>query len=254
VKLKGGEKISSRVVVSNADLKRTFLKLVGSDYLDNQFVSKVMKLKTSVSSFKFHASLRKLPRFTRHFKDGSQQPPMGVTWIAPSVDYVRNCWRDIKERRAPSSPIMEVQTPATYDNSLTPPGNHILSVWCPYVPPHLEDGTWEDESLVERESDIMIERLSRYLPELPESIIDSKLFTPLDLEKRVHLTDGNIRHIDMIPDQLSSSRPLEGWSSYRTPIEGLFLCGAGAHPGGEVTGAPGHNAAQVVLRTLTSRT
>lgn len=250
VRLRSGESLFSRAVVSNADPKKTFLSLVGPDCLDRQFVSSILELRTSVSSFKFHASLRRLPRFSHHFKDGSQQPSMGVTWIAPSVDYVRNCWRDIREKRVPSLPIMEVQTPTTYDSSLAPQGMQTFSVWCPYVPPQLKDGTWHDEKLVERQAEIIVENLSEYLPDLPGEIMNSKLLTPLDIEEKIGLTDGNIRHIDMIPSQLSSSRPLPGWSSYRTPIEGLFLCGAGTHPGGEVTGAPGHNAAQVVLSFL----
>lgn len=249
VKLVTGETCFSRTVVSNADPKRTFLKLVGPDFLDSRFITRVNDLKTTVSSLKFHASLNRLPGFTHHFDDRSQ-PRMGVTWIAPSVDYVRNCWRDIQEMRAPSAPIMEIQTPTTYDDSLAPPGKHILSVWCPYAPPHLRNGSWEDEKLVADESALVVEKLSEYLPDVKEAIVDSKLVTPLDLEKRVHLTDGNIRHIDMIPSQLSSSRPLAGWSSYCTPIEGLFLCGAGTHPGGEVTGAPGHNASKIVLDFL----
>ncbi len=177
---------------------------------------------------------------------------MGVTWIAPSVDYVRNSWHDMQDHRLPAAPIMEVQTPTTYDSSLAPPGKHTLSVWCPYAPPHLKDDAWSNNNLREKEAEVIIENLSDYLPELRQLIIVSKLLTPLDIEERISLTDGNIRHIDMTPSQLFSSRPLAGWSSYRTPIKGLYLCGAGTHPGGEVTGAPGHNAAAAVLQDLRS--
>jgi phytoene dehydrogenase-like protein len=138
-----------------------------------------------------------------------------------------------------------VQIPTVYDPTLAPPGEHVLSIWVQYAPVHPTEGTWDD--LRQRVGEELIAHLAAYAPNIRRVIRDWTLFTPLDLERRIGLTDGNIRHLDMIAGQMLWARPLPGWADYRTPIAGLYLCGAGTHPGGEVTGAPGHNAAQAVL-------
>jgi phytoene dehydrogenase-like protein len=144
---------------------------------------------------------------------------------------------------------MSIQIPTVKEPSLAPPGKHILSIWSQYAPVHLENNeSWG--SAREREGKFLIDTMSEYAPNFGKAIIDWSLFTPKDIEERVYMTDGNIRHVDMIPTQSFSSRPLAGWSRYETPITDLFLCGAGTHPGGEVTGAPGHNAAQAILRKI----
>ena len=124
----------------------------------------------------------------------------------------------------------------------------MLSMWVYFLPPHVRDGSWSEtrQELGEK----LIDLVSQYAPNLRDAISDWTLLTPEDIEERIGLTDGNIRHLDMVPQQMMSRRPLPGWSSYRTPVRGLYLCGAGTHPGGEVTGAPGHNAAHVVLEDL----
>jgi phytoene dehydrogenase-like protein len=134
---------------------------------------------------------------------------------------------------------------------MAPKGHHIMSIWVLYAPVRLAEGTWDEHR--ERVGEQLIDELARYAPDLRECLVDWQLFTPRDLEERVGLTDGNIRHLDIVPSQLLANRPMPGWASYRTPVGGLYLCGAGTHPGGEVTGAPGHNAAQTVLADLTRR-
>jgi len=128
---------------------------------------------------------------------------------------------------------------------MAPEGHHVMSVWALYAPAHLRAGTWDERR--EEVGQQLINTLAEYAPNLREIIIAWSLFTPLDLERRVALTDGNIRHLDIVPGQFLSQRPLEGWAHYRTPIHNLYLCGAGTHPGGEVTGGPGHNAAALIL-------
>ena len=120
-----------------------------------------------------------------------------------------------------------------------------MSVWATYAPVHLKEGTWESrrEEIGERLIDVLVE----YVPDFRDCLIDWELFTPFDMEQRLGLTNGNIRHLDIVPSQFLGNRPIPGWAHYRTPIGGLYLCGAGVHPGGEVTGAPGHNAAQAIL-------
>ena len=141
---------------------------------------------------------------------------------------------------------MYIQIPSVYDSTLTPPGQHVMSVWSLYAPVELRDGSWDEAR--QRAGEDLIDAIARYAPGIRDDIIDWELFTPMDLERRVYLTDGNIRHLDIIPEQMLARRPSRQLLGYRTPVEGLYLCGAGTHPGGEVTGAPGHNAARAVVR------
>ena len=161
------------------------------------------------------------------------------------MEYFEQSWDDAKRGLPSSCPVMHIQIPSVYDKCLTPPDRHVMSIWVLYAPVRLREGTWDDAN--ERIGKHLIDSINEYAPNFREAIIDWKLFTPLDLERRVYLTDGNIRHLDITPEQMLTQRYYYGGSGYRTPIDGLYLCGAGTHPGGEVTGAPGHNAAMAVL-------
>jgi phytoene dehydrogenase-like protein len=143
---------------------------------------------------------------------------------------------------------MEVQIPSVYDPTLARAGHHVVSVWAMWAPPRLAEGDWESRR--QEVGERLIDQLTAYAPNFRRSLVDWMLFTPADLEARVGLTDGNIRHLDIVPSQMFARRPLPGWADYRTPLPGLYLCGGGTHPGGEVTGAPGHNAAQAILQDL----
>jgi phytoene dehydrogenase-like protein len=248
VALADGTEIRSRVTVSNADPKRTFLGLVGSEHLDAKFAQRIKALKTEAAYFKFHAALKGIPDFSAFFKGGSPEfDPrfLAEVKICPSVDYFAQAWADARRGEPSRSPVMEVQVPTAYDSSLAPQGHHVMSIWALYAPSRLRSGNWDDRR---REcGERLIDTLAAYAPDLREVIVDWSLFTPADIERRMAMTDGNIRHLDMVPSQFLAQRPLLGWSGYRTPIANLYLCGAGTHPGGEVTGAPGHNAAAAVL-------
>jgi phytoene dehydrogenase-like protein len=141
--------------------------------------------------------------------------------------------------------------PSLVDDSLCPPGHHMLTVFIQYVPYHLREGTWDERR--EAFTDAIIAQITRHMPDLPELILGRTMLTPLDLERIYGLTEGNIFHGDLHAGALFSMRPVPRWSQYRTPVDGLYLCGAGAHPGGGVTGAPGHNAAMQVLRDTKGR-
>lgn len=248
VQLAGGEVIEADIVLSNADPKRTYLKLLDEDDLDREFVDEVRALKTQSASAKFLCSLRELPDFSAYL--GSEYNPehLAMISLSPSVEQSEMTWNDAKNGRVPDTPIIQVQIPSVYDKTVAPEGHHVLSLWVLFLPSHVRDGSWAE---VRREfGERLIDEVSKYAPNFREAIIDWTLLTPEDIEERIGLTDGNIRHLDMIPQQIMSRRPLPGWSDYRTPIEGLYLCGAGTHPGGEVTGAPGHNAAHVALEEL----
>jgi phytoene dehydrogenase-like protein len=248
VVLHTGEEIRSAITVSNADPKRTFLTLVPREVLEPGFVRQVERLSTKAAYLKFHAALRELPDFSRYLGHNYDPHYLAQIKICPSVDYFERSWQDAKEGRPSSCPLMEVQIPSVYDSTLCPPGHHVVSIWVLYAPPRLRTGTWEEQRQAVGEH--LIETLTTYAPNFRRALLDWKLFTPLDLEQRVGLTDGNIRHIDIIPQQMFARRPVPGWSQYRTPVPRLYLCGAGTHPGGEVTGAPGHNAAQAILSDL----
>ena len=248
VRLANGEELTSRIVISNADPKRTFLQLVSASDLPRPFHGATKQLKTNAAYLKFHAALNKLPDFSRYFGADFDPRYLANIKICPSVDYYARSWKDAQSGRPSQTPVMEVQTPSVYDPTLAPKGHHVLSAWVLYAPVRLAEGTWADRNREVGEH--LIDLLSQYAPDFRDCLIDWVLYTPQDLEERVALTDGNIRHIDIVPSQYLSSRPLENWSGYRTPIPDLYLCGAGTHPGGEVTGAPGHNAAHVILGDL----
>ncbi len=246
VVLVGGEQIEADVVLSNADPKRTFLKLVARATLSAPFIKSIEHLKTNVSYLKFHCALRELPDFSAFLGDDYNPEYLAYVRICPTVEYFEQSWEDARSGRPSSCPIMYIQIPSVFDPTMTPPGQHVMSVWVMYAPVTLREGTWEGAR--RQVGEHVIDTISKYAPNFRESIIDWQLFTPKDLEERVYLTDGNIRHLDITSQQMFAQRPNRLLSGYRTPIEGLYLCGAGTHPGGEVTGAPGYNAARTVLR------
>jgi phytoene dehydrogenase-like protein len=205
----------------------------------------VQRLKTDAAYLKFHAALRDLPDFSRYLGSAFDPHSLASIKICPSVAYFASSWADARQGRPSRTPVMEVQIPSVYDPTLAPPGHHVMSIWVLYAPVRLQEGTWEERRAEVGEH--LMDVLSAYAPNLRSIIVAWSLFTPLDIERRVAMTDGNIRHLDIVPGQFLAARPLPGWAHYRTPIERLYLCGAGTHPGGEVTGAPGHNAAQAIL-------
>ena len=248
VELADGEAMEADVVVSNADPKRTFLRLLNAADLDADFLDDIRALKTESASVKFLCALRELPDFSAYLGSEFDPTNLATIVICPSADHCRDSWDDSRNGRVSKTPIIEVQIPSVYDTTVAPEGHHVMSMWVYYQPPHLTDGSWAD--VRQRVGEQLIDELSRYAPNLKDAIVDWTLLTPEDIEARVGMTDGNIRHVDMVPQQMMSRRPLPGWSDYRTPVQGLYLCGAGTHPGGEVTGAPGHNAAHVILQEL----
>ena len=248
VVLEDGEVIEADIVLSNADPKRTFLKLLSETDIGEEFTNEVRSLKTRAASGKFLCALKELPDLSGYLGPGYNPEHLAMMTLCPTVDQCESSWNDAKNGRVPDTPIIHLQIPTVYDKTVSPEGCHVLSLWVYFLPPHVRDGSWGE--IRQQFGEHLIDEVSKYAPNFRDAIIDWVLLTPEDIEERVGLTDGNIRHLDMIPQQMMSRRPLPGWSDYRTPVEGLYLCGAGTHPGGEVTGAPGHNAAHVVLGDL----
>ena len=252
VVLQSGQEIAANVVVSNADPKRTFLALVGAAHLPADFARAVGAIKMEGTSLKINLALGELPDF-RAFPGTTPGPQHRATvHICPSLDYMERAWDDAKYGRPSARPLLEVTIPTLYDETLAPPGRHIMGVFLQYAPYRLAGGeSWKQ--MGEAYADHALELLAEYAPNLRRAVLHRQVITPLDLEAEFGMTGGNIFHGEMSPDQLFAFRPVPGWAKYRTPLHGLYLCGSGAHPGGGVTGAPGHNAARGILRDLRRR-
>ena len=244
VLLADGEEIRASIVVSNADPKRTYLSLVDPKDLDEGFVQRVRNLKTRANCVKALAALREFPDFSRYLGPGFDPRLAAYLKICPSVDWFQASWDAAKTGRLSRTPIMHIQFPTVYDRSLAPRGMHVMSSWSLYYPAQPKDGPWDVAKKRELAA-LHIEILSRYAPNFRECVLDFTVETPLDIETRIGMTDGNIRHLDVTPQQFFSRR-----MPYRSPIKGLYLCGGGTHPGGELTGAPGHNCAHAILQDL----
>jgi len=245
VELADGTELEAKVVLSNADPRRTFLELVGPEFLPAEFVRSILRLRMESSSFKLNLALRELPDFTASRGSIVQPHHRAVLDIAPSLDYLERAYDDAKRGRPSRDPFLEFVIQSANDPSVAPPGMHTLTVSAKFAPFDLANGTWDSEG--EAFADRIIDTLDAYAPNLLRSIIAKHWVTPLDMEREYGLTRGDVFHGAILPYQMFTFRPVPGWSNYRTPVEALYLCGAGTHPGGGVIGAPGHNAAMAAL-------
>jgi phytoene dehydrogenase-like protein len=243
--LEDGTEIRGRVVLSSADPKRTFLKMMPERELPSEFVRAIRGIKMAGPCAKVNFALSEEPRFTG---TPSSHTPMERTFytIVPSLEFAERCYDIAKFGDIPEELWVDCVIASNADDSLAPRGTHIMTCFVQYVPYHLRTGTWDEnrQLLAER----VLRKIGEYAPNVPGAVLAQQTLTPLDLERTYGLTEGNIFHGDLSLEQLFFMRPVPGWSQYRMPIDGLYLCGAGAHPGGGVTGAPGHNAAQQALR------
>jgi phytoene dehydrogenase-like protein len=210
-------------------------------------VRKINHIRFRGSTAKLNLALRDLPHFTGPFGQGDDQAHlMGHILISPTVDYLERAYDDAKYGRFSQAPYLDIVIPSLLDPALAPPGQHTMSIMMQYAPYHLRNGHWDEQR--ELLGDRIIDTLTRYAPNLKEIILHRQLLTPLDLEREYGLSEGAIYHGQMELDQLLWMRPVSGYGQYRTPIKNLYLCGAGAHPGGGLTGAPGYNAAREILK------
>jgi phytoene dehydrogenase-like protein len=245
VVLESGEEIESSTVASNLDPKITFLKLIEEKHLDGEFVAAIRRFRIEGTSCKINLALNGLPEFTAY--PGAPGPHHKATMhICPSVEYVERAWDDAKYGRPSERPLLELTVPTMYDPSLAPPGKHIMGIFLQYAPYTLREGTWDE--LREPFGDRVMSLIAEYAPNIRQIVEHRQVLSPLDLERRFGITGGNIFHGEMSLDQMFVMRPVAGWARYRTPIEGLYLCGSGAHPGGGVMGAPGYNCAREMLK------
>ena len=246
VTLESGAELSARVVVSNADPKRTFLGLVGERALSEEFRASVAGIKMDGPCAKVNFVLSEEPR-VHGMPAAFSRPQRSLFTLVPSLDFAERCYNTARSGEIPEELWVDCVVASNVDPSLAPEGRHIMTTFVQYVPYRLKShGSWDDNR--ELLGDRVVRKIAEYAPNVPGSIIARQVLTPLDLERTYGLTEGNIFHGDLSLEQLFFMRPVAGWARYATPVAGLYLCGAGAHPGGGVTGAPGHNAARQVLK------
>lgn len=246
---KGGRERRARVVVSNADPHHTFLKLLGPGDLPRDFRDRVAALDFTGGSAKINVALDRAPEFLARPGRGSGEELRGTIHLAPTVDYIERAYLDAAQGRPSSRPVVECTLPSVLDDTLAPPGKHIMSMFVQYAPYRLAEGlSWDDPRVKESFADRVFDVVEEYAPGFRQSVIARDVLTPLDLERTFGLTGGNIFHGAMSLHQLFFMRPVPGWARYRTPVDGLYLCGAGTHPGGGVMGACGRNASQAIIK------
>ncbi len=255
VVLSSGEEIPARTVVSNADPRRTFLALIDPLHLEPDFLIKTRNYRAVGTVAKVNLALSGLPTFTAlkgaagsgAGSNGAGQLT-GRIQIGPEVDYLERAFDDAKYGDVSKQPYLEATIPTLLDPSLAPEGKHVMSIYAQFAPYRLKKGDWKGRR--EELGDTVVKTLAAYAPDLPGRIIEGQVLTPLDLEESYSLTGGHIEHGEAALDQLFTMRPLLGWARYRGPLRGLYLCGAGTHPGGGITGASGRNAAREILKDL----
>ncbi|MBL8385970.1 MAG: NAD(P)/FAD-dependent oxidoreductase [Burkholderiales bacterium] len=251
VVLASGDEIDARLVVAGVGPKLLYNRLIAPEHLDGEVRQRIERFKTGSGVLRMNVALSELPDFCGRGSVPQAHHGAGII-VAPSLDYMERAHVEARAHGMSRSPVVEVLIPSTLDDSLAPPGAHVASLFCQYFAPQLPDGrSWDDAR--DAAADLAIDAVTRVAPNFRRSIVARQVLTPLDLERTFGLSDGDIFHGRLSLEQLFSSRPMLGYADYRTPIRGLYLCGSGAHPGGGVTGVPGHNAAREILRDLRRR-
>ncbi|MDT3685929.1 MAG: NAD(P)/FAD-dependent oxidoreductase [Pseudorhodoplanes sp.] len=252
VVLGDGRALRARAVAANVNPKLLYDRMVPQEAVPADFLARMMRWKCGSGTFRMNVALEKLPSFTA--LPGHQPGDHHTAGIilAPSLAYMDRAFHDARETGWSRQPIVEMLIPSTLDDSLAPDGAHVASLFCQHVAPQLPDGrSWDDHR--DEVADVMIATVDRFAPGFKQSVIARTSLTPLDLERTFGLIGGDIFHGAMTLDQIFSARPMLGYADYRSPLKRLYLCGSGTHPGGGVTGAPGHNAAQAIVRDLKRR-
>jgi len=248
VRLEDGEMIEARAVASNADAQHTFLKMLPRETLPAEFVREVGRIRSRGAALKFNAALDALPKFTAVPGGRLTEYLCGSNQIAPSMEYLEKAYDQGKYGHFSEHPYIDFYFQSILDPQMAPPGKHVMTCFVQYAPTDLKEGSWEDYKPTAAER--VLDTMEEYAPNIRDVVTHWQIVSPTDIERTLGMTGGNIFQGNITPDQIFSFRPVLGWSSYRTPVPGLYLCGSAAHPGGGVTGAPGHNAAQVILEDL----
>ncbi len=247
IALESGRTVHARAVASNLNPKLLFLRLVDAEELDEDFRRRMEHWKCVSGTFRMNVALSRLPSFTCRPGSAVQDHHKSGIVIGPSLDYMDRAFMDARMHGWSRRPVIEMMIPSTLDDSLAPLGQHVASLFCQHFAPQLPDGaSWDDHR--EAAAEAVIDAVAEFAPDFRSSIIAKQIFSPLDLERTFGLIGGDIFHGCLTLDQLFSARPMLGHGDYRSPIRGLYMCGSGTHPGGGVTGAPGHNAAREIIK------
>jgi phytoene dehydrogenase-like protein len=245
VVLDNGETVRAKYVASSVNPKLLYTRLLPADALPPEFLTRIKNWRNGSGTFRMNVALNALPSFTALPAAGDHLSA-GII-LAPSLGYMDRAWQDARDHGWSRAPVVEVLIPSTLDDTLCPPGQHVASLFCQHVAPELPEGrSWDDHR--DEVADLMIATVDSFAPGFAKTVIGRQVLSPLDLERQFGLLGGDIFHGALSLNQLFSARPMLGHADYRGPLKGLYHCGAGAHPGGGVTGAPGHNAARVILR------
>ncbi len=247
-----GEAFDASVVVSNLNPKLLFLNLIDSAYLPAEFLEHMKGWRCGSGTFRMNVALSELPDFT--CLPGKERQPHHTAGIilAPTLRYMEQAYFDARSYGWSKQPIVEMLIPSTLDDTLAPRGQHVASLFCQHVAPTLPNGaSWDDHR--EQVADLMIETVNQHAPNFKAAVLGRQIMSPLDLERTFGLVGGDIFHGTLHLDQIFSARPMLGYADYRTPVAGLYMCGSGTHPGGGVTGAPGHNAAREIVKDWKKR-
>jgi phytoene dehydrogenase-like protein len=243
VVLENGDEIQATIVSSSVDPRLTFIKMAGAENLPPDFVDDLSRYKFRGSSGKVNLALDSLPDF--RCLRGAGPHLRGAISISPSVEYMERAYDEAKYGRFSRRPYVDIVIPSLTDPSVAPPAKHVMSCFVQYAPYDLKEGNWDDKR--EEFGDTVINTVAEYAPNLKDIILHRQVLTPLDIERRFGLSEGNIFQGELSLEQLFFLRPVPGWAQYRTPIRNLYMCGSATHPGGGIMGAPGLNAARKIL-------
>jgi phytoene dehydrogenase-like protein len=247
-----GETLRASAVISNLNPKLLYQKLIAPAALPGEFRDRINRWRCGSGTFRMNVALSELPDFTcLPGKVAADHHTAGII-IAPTLSYMEQAYFDARSGGWSRKPIVEVVIPSTLDDSLAPPGQHVASLFCQHVAPQLPNGeSWDAHR--DTVADLMIETVNNYAPNFKAAVLGRQIKSPLDLERTFGLVGGDIFHGALTLDQMFSARPMLGYGNYRGPLQGLYMCGAGTHPGGGVTGAPGHNAAREIISDFRRR-
>ncbi|MGD9801337.1 MAG: phytoene desaturase family protein [Parvularculaceae bacterium] len=252
VRLENGDTIRARSVAANVNPKLLLTGLVTANDIGAEERRRMENYVCGSGTFRMNVALKELPQFSCLPVAGAGEHHRSGVIIGPTVDYLDKSYLDARQYGWSRAPVVEMLIPSTMDDSLAPEGAHVASLFCQQFAPTLPDGrSWDDAR--EEAAALIIDTVTKYAPNFRESIIASQLHSPLDLERKFGLVAGDIMHGRLSLDQMFSTRPQPGFADYRMPVDGLYLCGSGAHPGGGVTGAPGHNAAKAIIADFRAR-
>ena len=247
VVLKNGDTFHANKIVSNVNPKLLFTELADASTIAPPFHKRMQNYSCGSGTFRMNVALSELPNFScLPGKEAADHHGAGIV-IGPDVGYLEQAYLDARQFGWSRAPVVEMLIPSTLDDTLAPAGQHVASLFCQQFSPTLSDGrSWDDAR--EEAATCIIDTVTKYAPNFKDSVVGQQILSPLDLENTFGLTGGDIFHGRLSLDQFFSTRPALGYADYRTPIKNLYICGSGAHPGGGVTGAPGHNAAREILR------